>query len=369
MVRVKDITALMERWVPRDLALEKDNVGLQVGSPEARVRRVLVGLDPTEALVREASRRRSDLIITHHPLLFTPLRNLNTSTAQGRLLAALIRSGRTLYSAHTNLDFAPGGTSFALGELLGLREMRFLAQQTRAYRKVVTFVPADAADAVAGAMATAGGGAIGNYDTCSFRTRGTGTFRGNAASSPSVGKRGRIEHVEEIRLEMLVDQRNLPAVLDAMRRAHPYEEVAYDVYPLENIHPGTGMGVIGTLRMPLSRAAFLRHVRKRVHAGPLRYTRGRAARIRTVAVCGGAGRRLLQEAIASGADAFVTADVHYHDYQDAAGKIVLIDAGHFETELPVVNAVVRYLRIMLAQSRMDVDVIPATTRTSAMMTL
>jgi len=369
MVRVKDITALMERWAPRDRAYEKDNVGLQVGSPEARVRRVLVGLDPTEALVREAFRRRSDLIITHHPLLFNPLRNLNTSTAQGRLLAALIRSGRTLYSAHTNLDFAPGGTSFALGELLGLREMRFLAQQSRTYRKVVTFVPADAADAVAGAMATAGGGAIGNYDTCSFRTRGTGTFRGNARSSPRVGKRGRIEHVEEIRLEMLVDQRNLPAVLAAMHRAHPYEEVAYDVYPLENIHPGTGMGAIGTLRTPLSRAAFLRHVRTRVQAGPRRYTRGRAAVIRTVAVCGGAGRMLLQEAIASGADAFVTADVHYHDYQDAAGQIVLVDAGHFETELPVVNAIVRYLRTMLAQSRMEVDVIPATTRTSAMMTL
>jgi dinuclear metal center YbgI/SA1388 family protein len=369
MVRVKDITAVMERWAPRDLAWEKDNVGLQVGSPEARVRRVLVGLDPTESLVHEAARKRADLIITHHPLLFTPLRNLNTSTAQGRILAALIRSGRTLYSAHTNLDFAPGGTSFALGEVLGLRDMRFLAQQSRTYRKVVTFVPADAADAVAGAMAAAGGGTIGNYDACSFRTQGTGTFRGNARSSPRVGKRGRIEQVEEIRLEMLVDQRNLPAVLDAMRQTHPYEEVAYDVYPLENIHPGTGMGAIGVLRTPLSSAAFLRRVRTALHAGSLRYTHGRPARIRTVAVCGGAGRGLLQEAIASGADAFITADVHYHDYQDAAGHIVLIDAGHYETEIPVVNAIVRYLRNALAQSRMRADVLPATTRTSTMMSL
>jgi len=369
MVRVKDIAALMERWAPRDFALEKDNVGLQVGSPEARVRRVVVGLDPTEALVREADRRRADLIITHHPLIFTPLRTLNTTTTRGRMLAALLGTGRALYAAHTNLDFAPGGTSFALGELLGLREMRFLTQQSRTYRKVVTFVPADAVDAVAGAMAAAGGGTIGNYDACSFRTEGTGTFRGNARSSPRVGTRGRLERIEEIRLEMLVDKRNLSAVLDAMRRAHPYEEAAYDVYPLENVHPGTGMGVLGALRKPISHTAFLRHVRTTLHAGSLRYTRGRGSRIGTVAVCGGSGRDLLPEAIAAGADAFVTADLRYHDYQDATGAIVAVDAGHYETEFPVVNAIVRYLRDALRQSRARVDVVPVAARTPCMMSV
>jgi dinuclear metal center YbgI/SA1388 family protein len=247
MLRVKDVTLLLERWAPRDLAWENDNTGLQVGSPAAAVRRILVGLDPTEGLVHEAERKRADLIITHHPLLFTPLRTLDTSTPRGRLLAALLRSGRTLYSAHTNLDFAPGGTSFALADRLGLQNVRFLSQHSRTYRKVVTFVPEAAVDRVAEAMTAVGGGTIGNYDSCSFRLRGTGTFRGNSRSSPRVGKRGRIERVEEVRLEMLVDERSLPAVLEAMRRAHPYEEVAYDVYPLENIHPGTGMGAIGTL--------------------------------------------------------------------------------------------------------------------------
>jgi dinuclear metal center YbgI/SA1388 family protein len=367
MLQVRDVTTLLERWAPRELAWEKDNVGLQVGDPAARVRRILIGLDPTEGLVREAERRRADLIITHHPLLFTPLRSLDTSTPRGRILAALLNSGRSLYSAHTNLDFAPGGTSFALAERLELTDTQFLVRQSRTYRKVVTFVPEAAADRVAKAMTAAGGGVIGNYDTCSFRTAGTGSFRGNARSSPRVGKRGRVEHVHEVRLEMLVDQRHVSAVLAAMRQTHPYEEVAYDVYPLENIHPDTGMGVIGRLRTPIPFDRFLDRIREALHTGPLRHSHPRSARITTVAVCGGAGRDLVQYAIDAGADAFVTADLKYHDYQDAAGTIALVDAGHYETELPVVQSITRYLRKSLHESHPRVDIAAARTRTSAMM--
>jgi dinuclear metal center YbgI/SA1388 family protein len=367
MLQVRDVTALLERWAPRELAWERDNVGLQVGNPAARVRRILIGLDPTEGLLREAERRRADLIVTHHPLLFTPLRSLDTSTPRGRILATLLKSGRSLYSAHTNLDFARGGTSFALAERLGLTDTRFLVQQSRTYRKVVTFVPEAAVDHVAEAMMAAGGGVIGNYDTCSFRITGIGTFRGNARSSPRVGKRGRVEHMHETRLEMLVDQQHLSAVLAAMHHTHPYEEVAYDVYPLENIHPDTGMGVLGRLRTPITFDAFLGRIRKTLHTGPLRHSRTRRARITTVAVCGGAGRDLLQHAIHAGADAFVTADLKYHDYQDAAGAIALIDAGHYETELPVVQSIARYLRRSLHESHPRVDIAAARTRTSAMM--
>ena len=364
MLRVRDVAGLIERWAPRDFAMEKDNVGLQVGDPASRVRRILVALDATEELVREAVRRNADLIVTHHPPLFRPVRTLETSTAQGRLLAALVRSGKALYAAHTNLDFAPGGTSFVLAERLGLQQVRFLTQHARMYRKVVTFVPATAVDQVAGAMTAAGGGIIGNYDACSFRVQGTGTFRGNPRSSPRVGTRGRFERVEEVRLEMLVDQHNLRAVLEAMKRTHPYEEVAFDIYPLENVYPGTGMGAIGTLRKSLTLSAFLRQIRAKLKTGPMRHTRAVTPRIRTVAVCGGAGTELLQEAVAAGADAFVTADVRYHAFRDAAGVIALIDAGHYETEFPVVNAVTRYLRDALRASHPRVAVDAATTRTS-----
>ncbi len=367
MLRVSDVATLMERWAPRDLAWEKDNVGLQVGNPEAPVRRILVALEATSDLVREATRRNADLIITHHPLIFKPLRTLDSSTGQGRILEALIKNGKALYASHTNLDFAPGGTSFALADKLGLQQVRFLSRHARTYRKVVSFVPETAVDRVAEAMTAAGGGIIGNYEACSFRVRGNGTFRGNDRSSPRAGKRGRLEQVEEVRLEMLVDQRVLPAVIEAMQKAHPYEEVAYDVYPLENLHPGTGMGAIGLLRAPLPLVAFLRLVRTKLKTGPMRHTRARTSRIRTVAVCGGAGADLLHDAIAAGADAFVTADVRYHTFHDAAGSIALIDAGHYETELPVVQAVTRYLRDALHESSPGVVVTAATTNTSPIM--
>ena len=348
---VKDIQAVIEGWAPKEIAWERDNIGLQVGSPDAVVTTVFVCLDVTEDIIREAAGRHADLIISHHPLLFRPLRSVLTSDTAGRCVELLIRSKINLYSAHTNLDFARYGTSFALAEILGLTHVDFLLKNFRLGKKIVTSVPAGAAEKVAQAMADAGAGRIGNYEMCSFRTKGTGTFKGNEGSSPTIGRKGKLEYVDEIRLEMVVNEPEVRSVVRAMLSSHPYEEVAYDVYPLENVSNMYGMGVIGELAPPMSSRLFTKHVMRRLNVGAVRTARGGPRRIQRVAVCGGSGSDLMGEAIRHGAQALVTADVKYHSFHEAHGHIMLIDAGHYETEWPLVPALVKRLKREFVKSR------------------
>jgi dinuclear metal center YbgI/SA1388 family protein len=337
-MHVRDIQHVIEEWAPRAVAWERDNIGIQCGDPAMAVQGILICLDVTEGVVRDALRRRANLIVSHHPLLFTPLSAVTPATHAGRTVTALVRKDIASIAAHTNLDAAPDGTSYALARVLGVQAPATLERSLRLHVKVVTFVPGADADRVARAMADAGAGIIGNYTECVFRTTGVGTFRGNASSSPSVGERGRLEHVDEVRLETPVERRRLPAVIDALRAAHPYEEAAYDVYPLDNVHAAFGMGAIGELRRPVTLAAFLRTVRKVLGTGALRYTGNPRAMVSRIAVCGGSGSGLVEQAIASAADVFLTADISFHRFQDAAGRIALIDAGHHETEYPVLPA-------------------------------
>ena len=341
---VRGIQEIMEAWAPLDIAWERDNPGLQAGDTGRRVRGILVALDVTEPVVKEAKGAGANLIVSHHPLLFRPLRSLTTRSGTERTLTALARGGIALYSAHTNLDFTRGGTSFALAEALGLATEGFLTSSFRTESKIVTFVPPSHADSVAAAMAGAGAGVIGAYDGCSFRTEGTGTFRGGKGTHPAVGKAGVPEHAREIRLEMVAPRRAVHTVVDALKGAHPYEEVAFDVYPLDNTSGAYGMGALGTLPRAVPLADFLGRVRRALRTRSLRWSGDPRSRVRRVAVCGGSGSELLPQAIAAGADAFVTADVRYHTFQEAGTEITLVDAGHFETEFPVVAAVVDRLR-------------------------
>jgi dinuclear metal center YbgI/SA1388 family protein len=343
-VRVQDIERIISDWAPPPIAWEHDNPGLQCGDPDAEVQGVLVALDPTEEAIEEARRTRANLLVTHHPLFFSPLSAVTPLTPQGRCLDLLIRHQIALTSAHTNLDFTQGGTSFALAELLGLTGTEFLEVISRLDRKIVTFVPLQDAERVADAMAGAGAGRIGNYDHCSFQAAGTGSFRGNRLAQPAVGRRERLEHAEEVRLEMIAPHWKVDEVLEAMHGAHPYEEVAYDVYPLENSSRAYGMGAIGTLPRPTRLGLFLRRVKSVLGTGTLRYSGDPLASISRVAVCGGSGRRLLPRAKAAGAEVFITADVSYHSFVEAAGTIALVDAGHFETEQPVVKRIVKRLQ-------------------------
>jgi dinuclear metal center YbgI/SA1388 family protein len=335
---VAEIAAALEAWAPPASKLDYDNVGLQVGDPRRAVASVLVALDLTPEVVEEAAALGADLVVTHHPLLFRPLRKLTTDDPAGALALRLAEAGLACYAAHTNLDAAPGGVSFALAERLGLQKVRFLEPTDKALVKLVAFAPAAHAEAVRRAMAEAGAGRIGDYEACAFTVRGTGHFRPGEGANPFIGEAGGAEEaVDEVRVEAEVLRWDLGRVVRALKAAHPYEEVAYDVYPVEQPATRVGMGAVGMLPEATTLAAFLAVVAEKLDAAALRYCGDPAMAVRTVAVCGGAGAGLLGRARAAGADAFVTADVTYHRFfepldADGRPRMALVDAGHYETE-------------------------------------
>jgi len=347
-MRCDKIIKIIEDWAPKSIAWEKDNVGLQVGSLRREVKNILLCLDVDENVVDEANHKNCNLIISHHPLLFRSLRKLDVvSDKKSRIIEKLIKKDITLYSAHTNLDFTKDGVSFQLAKKLNLTNQKFLVNLSQNQNKLVVFVPINYADKVADAMHNAGAGMSGEYSNCSFRSVGTGVFKGSEKSNPSFGVKGKIERVEEVKIEVLVNSFDVNKVIAAMKKVHPYEEVAYDVYPLVNENVNYGIGVIGELRQALSEREFLNHVSKSLRIKYLRFSHGSKSKIRKVAVCGGSGSDLLDTAIQNNADAFVTADVKYHTFQDAENEILLIDAGHYETEIPALgelkNRIEKYL--------------------------
>ncbi len=341
---IADLIQSFEEWAPRWAAWEKDNVGLQIGSSKGRATKVLVTLDVNQRTVAEAVARKTELIVSHHPLLFRPPAAITAYDAVGTLVLQLARHGISLYSAHTNLDFAQRGVSSTLAGKLGLQNIKFLVPLKNSLAKIVVFVPEGHASSVQQAMAQAGAGIIGEYSSCSFGTQGRGSFIGSVKSNPSVGKRGVLEIVDETRLEMVAPRASVPAVVSAMRAVHPYEEVAYDIYDVENPNPNFGMGALGELANPRSLAKILKDIKRVLGCKALRFTGNLAQKIRTVAVCGGAGSDLLADAIAARADVFVTADVRYHTFAQAAGQIALVDAGHWETEQVILERMADWIR-------------------------
>jgi dinuclear metal center YbgI/SA1388 family protein len=341
---IGDICTLIESWAPPAIAWEKDNVGLLLGSRGSRVRKALVCLDVTPAVVDEAVALGAGLIVSHHPLIFTPLRRIDPGTTAGRMIETLIRRKIGLYAAHTNFDFTGGGVSHTLARRLGLKGIVPLSPLRGRERKIVTFVPPTHAGGVMQAMAGAGAGNIGRYESCSFTTEGTGSFVPLSGSDPYLGTKGNFERVGETRLEMVCPAWRVDAVISAMRSVHPYDEPAFDVYPTETPSRSMGMGSVGELDAPLALRAFLGLVSRKLGAKGVRYSGPRGRRIRRVAVCGGSGSELLADAVRSGADAFVTADVRYHAFQQESGAIVLVDAGHYETEHPAVATLAGVLR-------------------------
>ena len=354
---VSAVAEFIESWAPKHIAWERDNVGLQVGNPASQVLGILVSLDVTPATLHEARQRGANLIISHHPLLFKPVHALVSGMPAAECIQLAAKHGIAVYAAHTNLDFTTGGTSFALAGELGLEEIDFLHRPYKTKRKIVTYVPPDRTEVITNAMADSGAGIIGNYDHCSFRIGGTGTFRGNSNARPRTGEKERLEQVDEVRLEMIVDSWNVGSAVDAMLRAHPYEEAAYEVYPVENVSREFGMGCVGTLKRPLRQRAFLQLVRNQLDSVVLRSSRGSGRTIRRVAVCGGSGSELLEEAIRQKADAFVTADVKYHAFHDADTRILLVDAGHYETEFPVVRSMAGRIKKFLYDPEPSIPVV------------
>jgi len=348
----KEIIKYLEDWAPKGIAWEKDNVGLQVGDPDIKIKNILLSLDLNKEVIKVAQKENCNLIITHHPILYYPLKNLDFSKNQiARMIESLIKDDITLYSAHTNLDFTKHGVSYQLAKRLNLKKIKFLKNLSQNQFKLAVFVPMSHVNDVAEAIHQAGSGIIGEYSNCSFRTSGKGTFKGSDKSNPVMGKKGVTETIEEIKLEVIVDKWKMDQVIIAMKKAHPYEEVAYDIYSLQNENVNYGIGAIGELKESMNINDFLSYVSSKLNISTFRYTKSEKKKIKTVAVCGGSCGELVDEAIKLTVDAFITADLKYHTFQDAEGKLLLIDAGHYETEVPILDEIKSRLEKLLIQNK------------------
>ncbi len=343
-VTLRGIEEIFKKWAPYEIAWKHDNVGLQVGSYNQKIRSILVTLDVTDEVIEEARKKSIDLIISHHPLLYHPLKNIVVDERIGRMVKELVRNNILLYSAHTNLDFTKNGVSIALAEKLNLKNVDFLLKNQHVQKKIVVFVPFAHSEKIMLAMSHAGAGVIGRYESCSFQTPGYGTFKPLTTANPFIGRKGNLEKIDECRLEMVVPAWKLKDVITVMKAKHPYEEVAYDVYDLMNPSNDYGAGAIGSLikRLPLYK--FLTFVKRQLRIPVLRYSCDNISSVRRVAVCGGGGIDLLKNALEQEADVFITGDIPYHRFMDGNNKMVIIDAGHFETEYPAIEKVAQVLR-------------------------
>jgi len=351
-----DVIKYIEQWAPQGAAWNGDNVGLQIGDERREVKNILLSLDLNKSVVDEAIRKNCNFIFTHHPLLFSPLKHINLRRdITSKAVEKIIKKDILLYSAHTNFDFTKDGVSYQLAKKLGLQKINFLSNLSENQFKLAVFVPSSHLEKVAEAIHNSGAGILGEYSNCSFRTTGTGTFLGSTVSNPSVGKKGFKEKVEEVKLEVILNSWDLNKVIASMKKVHPYEEPAFDIYPVKNENVNFGFGAIGSLKKIMSLNEFLSFVLNKLKTKNIRYTKDSSAKIKTVAVCGGSGSRLLKEAIRKEADAFITADIKYHTFQDAEGKILLIDAGHYETEIHSLDEVQkRLMQFLINHSKIKV---------------
>jgi dinuclear metal center YbgI/SA1388 family protein len=331
-MRIQEIISYLESICPPAYQESYDNCGLITGDAQQDIKGVLLCLDSTEDVVKEAIKQKCNLIIAHHPILFGSIKKLTGKTYSERVIISAIKHDICIYAMHTNLDNIYTGVNRKIADKLGLEDVSILSPKKGLLKKVVTFCPRDKADEVRSAMFTAGAGVIGNYDECSFNSPGMGTFRGGEGSNPYVGQKGK-RHIEnEERIETIYLAHKEQAVIDALIDSHPYEEVAYDLYTLENIHPRVGSGMIGTLAKPMKEKDFLTMLKKNMKVNTVRHSPLLGKKIERVAVCGGSGSFLLPDAIRKRADILVTADFKYHQFFDADNKIVIADIGHYESE-------------------------------------
>jgi dinuclear metal center YbgI/SA1388 family protein len=332
MPRIKEIAGVIERLAPLALQEDYDNSGLVLGSPDEEVDACLICLDVTEDIVDEAITRSIPMIISHHPVIFNKINRITGSNITERIIIKAIRAGISIYSAHTNLDSVDKGVSYILGLRLGLKGMRVLRKSKGLLRKLVTFCPTGQAENVRQAIFEAGGGHIGNYDSCSFNTSGFGTFRGNDETNPYVGEPGKLHVEEEVRIETIFPFYLEREVIRALLQAHPYEEVAYDIYGLENEYDRAGMGIMGELPEMMEETEFLQMLKVALNIPCIRHSKLTGRKVKKVSLCGGSGSFLIPDALKQKADFFITGDIKYHQFQLAAGEIVIADIGHFESE-------------------------------------
>lgn len=331
-MKIKDIIKVIEDLAPVSFQESYDNTGMQIGNTDKEINSVLLTLDVTEATINEAIENKTELIISHHPLIFSGIKKLSGKNSTERIVIKAIKNDIAIYSCHTNIDSAWNGVNIKLAEKLGLQNIKILKPVSGNLKKLVTFVPSEHAHKLRTALFEAGAGNIGNYDSCSYNSEGKGTYRANENANPFAGKINELHTENEIRIETIFPSYLKSKVLSALLANHPYEEVAFDIFSLDNTYNKQGIGAIGILNEEADENIFLKSIKETLNCKQIRYSALTGKKIKKVAVCGGSGSFLISEALSSGADAFVTADLKYHQFQEPENKLLLVDAGHFETE-------------------------------------
>ncbi|TMW73839.1 Nif3-like dinuclear metal center hexameric protein [Alteribacter natronophilus] len=351
------IIQAFESFSPKHFAVEGDKVGLQIGSLNKAVSKVMVALDVNENVVDEAIEEGAELIIAHHPLIFKPIKQLRTDEVYGRTVEKLIKNDIAVYAAHTNLDVAPGGVNDMMAEALGLEGTEVLAETAEdKLKKVAVFVPEEQADDVRDALGKAGAGAIGAYSHCSFNTKGTGAFKPGEGTDPFIGEQGKMEYVNEVRIESIYPASIEKRVIREMTKAHPYEEVAYDVYDMAVPGEKLGLGRIGYLNREMTLKDFAEQVKEAFGVSGARVVGDLERPVRKVAVLGGDGNKYVGTAMFKGADVFVTGDLYYHVAHDAALEgLMMVDPGH-NVEKIMKDGVAKFLAAFFEEKKYSTSV-------------
>jgi dinuclear metal center YbgI/SA1388 family protein len=355
---VGDIMRLLENIAPGKLAEDWDNPGLQVGSGNWPVKKIWVSLDPLPEVVDAACADGADLLVTHHPLIFRPLHRVDAATPVGAMVEAALAAKMAIVAAHTNLDAARGGLNDLLAEQIGMTGLVSLTPPGQSHRlKLVVFVPPEAERDIVRVLSQTRAGRIGRYSGCSFRSRGLGSFRAEEGARPSAGAVGETVQVEEVRIETLIRENDLGEVIHRLRAAHPYEEMAYDIYPLAPEPGALGIGRVGKVSEPCRIADLARRVKEKLALPFIRVVGNLEMNVETVAVCTGSGSSLIKAFMTSGADVFVSGDLRYHDARDAemAGK-GLLDIGHFGSEHLMIEAMAEAMRQLLVAEGLSATV-------------
>lgn len=357
-IQGSEIINFFESWSPKSLAYEWDNVGLQVGSLNKNVQKMMITLDVMENVVDEAIENNVDLVIAHHPLLFKPLKEINAEEPVGRIIQKLLKHDITVYAAHTNLDITDGGVNDALTKKLDITNTEVLTESYKEKMyKLVVFVPLDYAESVREAIGNADAGHIGNYSHCTFESRGQGTFKPLKGTSPFLGKRGELERVNEVKLETIIPQANLAEVLSVMVKSHPYEEPAYDLIPLANEGNSVGVGRVGYLTEAITLEAFCEGVKTALNVPALRVVGDLKRQVKRIAVLGGSGEKNIPDCIRKGADVYLTGDMTFHQAQEAWQRgLSIVDPGH-HVEKIMKETVKNYLERALKETDADVDIL------------
>lgn len=331
-MKIQDITNFLESVAPLSLQENYDNAGLLTGNPGWECTGIITTLDATEDVVMEAVEKGYNMVVAHHPIIFGGLKKINGKNYVEKAVIAAIKNDIALYAIHTNLDHVTNGVNGKMADQLGLINRRILQPKKDQLKKLVTYVPVLQAEAVRNALFEAGGGQIGNYSECSFNVQGEGTFKGGAGTDPFVGTPGERHTEAEMRVELVFPAWQEKSLIKSLLQAHPYEEVAYDIFPLSNSYAEVGAGLVGELETEITEEGFLSRLAIAFGLTVVRHTPLKGKKVRKVAICGGAGSFLIGAAVASGADFYITGDVKYHEFFDANSRLVIADIGHYESE-------------------------------------